>query len=105
VAVLFDLVISKSVLLHLRSSEEQVSETMARQFVRAVSNKNSDFLDQNSALSGLARQKLFMITKPGEMFSKGKLACVTLDLGTIFEGFFCKSSSLLNPVWYKYKKF
>jgi hypothetical protein len=38
---------------------------MALSLASAVKSSNSDFLDEQSVLSGLARQKLFMITKPG----------------------------------------
>ena len=39
---------------------------MALSLAAAVTNKDADFLDDNTVLSGLARQKLFMITKPGK---------------------------------------
>ncbi len=39
---------------------------MANSLAEAVSNKSCDFLEENVTLVGLARQKLFMITKPGE---------------------------------------
>ena len=39
---------------------------MALSLAAAVTNKDTDFLDDNTVLSGLARQKLFMITKPGK---------------------------------------
>lgn len=47
---------------------------MALSLAEAVSNKQSDFLDENSTLSSLARQKLFMITKPGFDFFICRLA-------------------------------
>ncbi len=49
---------------------------MANSLAEAVSNKSCDFLDENATLVGLARQKLFMITKPGEHYIFIYLICV-----------------------------